>query len=74
MNDTSLIQACDDFIAAYHRLVEAARHEDAYDQSAMSLDRLANIIVSLAPSTMNGIRAKAGRRVIVGWNRVRFLR
>ena len=67
MSDTPLIQACEDFIAAYHRLVEAAKDEDqaGYDQAAISVDRLANRIAFLAPTTMSGIRAKARAAVLV---------
>jgi hypothetical protein len=67
MSDTSLIHACEDFTQAYHRLVEAAgaENEAAYDLAAMSVDRLANVIGLMAPTTMNGIRAKARAAVLV---------
>jgi hypothetical protein len=52
-----------------------AENEAADDQAAMSADRLANIIVSLVPTTMSGIRAKARAAVVaVGSAGIRFFR
>ena len=54
-------------MAAYHRLVGAARDGDegAYEDAAMSVDRLAETITALAPTTMSGIRAKARAAVLL---------
>jgi hypothetical protein len=48
-------------------LVETAKTKDevAYDQAAASADRLTKKIVSLAPTTMSGIRAKAQVAVLL---------
>jgi hypothetical protein len=67
MADTSLILACEDFINAYQRLVHSARDgdEDAYDAATVEAERLVEDIAARAPTTLEGIRAKARAAVLL---------
>ncbi len=68
MSDTSLILACKDFVTAYQELIAAgtAEDEDAFDGTAIAVERLVERIAASAPTTLSGIRAKA-RAAVVLW-------
>ena len=54
MRDARLISACDEFMATYQYLVEAAKAENeaAYEEAAFVLDDLVARNASLTPTTM----------------------
>jgi hypothetical protein len=75
MTDTLLVQACENFIEAYQRLIALAKMEDpaafdrpAFEQADMAVDSLAEKIAAMTPTTASGIRAKA-RAADVLWTR-----